>query len=479
VGDKLTVRIDAALVAKLRAKAVADRIPDADTIPDEALLAALIRDALREEAQPEPEPSVGIAVTATVWVQSEFGLNLRDGPASGAVLRILQDREKLTVLSQREEWLQVRTSDGTVGWVALAFVTEGKPQPPLPAKGNVRGIHGSAGVVPPPRHLWGAWVNELKGMGMAWYKQMDAGDPNDIGIGSTFAWVRQLKRNGVEPIIRYWQGQMFPGRLRDQAFRKMARYASEGIVWCEIGNEPNLDEAEWHTDHHGRVSWQNPEYPATIVENWMADAERAVAAGARPGFYALAPTDWGTGRPHPRLSSVMFYQRMFEHVADDPNLQERFIRLFEPGKAWLAVHVADYGLPVDFDPFPFGEPPYDMCLRGYEVPLRLLRELLLGDVPITVMSTEGGVFTKDSLSMAGGHPRLNSHDEHGQRIVEMYDWLQNNSPLQAMCPWLICNVHELIGHQDENWRHDGWYDGGANFGPKPVVQALKDVQPEF
>ena len=70
-----------------------------------------------------------------------------------------------------------------------------------------------------------------------------------------------------------------------------------------------------------------------------------------------------------------------------------------------------------------------------------------------------------------GHKRLNSHQEHAQRTVEMFDWLQHHSPLRAMCPWLISNVFQTIGHGDPAWAHDGWYDGtGSDFGPKPRMQ---------
>jgi hypothetical protein len=469
VGRKINVQIDAALVQKMRDKAIADGLPNARSIPNEALLEALMRAYLDKE----PPVDVTGPVSDRVWVMARAGLNLRAQPVTGQVLKILTFEEELTKVSQQGAWLQVRTSDGLTGWVSAEFVSDKEPL----RKDNVRGIHGSAGVVPPPRHFWDAWANELKAMGMAWYKQLDAGDPNDLGRDSTFAWMRQLKQSGVEPIVRYYQGQMFPGPLHDAAFEKMRRYAAEGIVWCEIGNEPNLDRAEWHATHHGKESWQNPFYPRTIVENWIKDAERAITAGARPGFYALAPTDWGTGRPHPTLSSVMFYRRMFEHVAANSDLRARFRRLFEPGKAWLAVHVSTYEWPPDFNPFPPNEPPYDMCLRGYEVPLRYLQELL-GITDPVVMSTEGGVFCKDSTSMSG-HKRLENHEEHAQRSVEMFDWIQQRSPLQAMCPWLISNSLQAIGHSDAAWAQDGWYDGTSpGAGAKPVVAAIKRTRPK-
>ncbi len=119
-----------------------------------------------------------------------------------------------------------------------------------------------------------------------------------------------------------------------------------------------------------------------------------------------------------------------------------------------------------------------MCLRGYEVPLRYLRELVLGDVLVTVLSTEGGVFTKDSPSVKE-HSPPKSHEEHARQTVEMFDWVQEHSPLRAMCPWLISNTYHAIGHHDPAWAHDGWYDGGPpEFSPKPVVRAMKDTKPD-
>jgi hypothetical protein len=473
VGEKITVHVDPALVSQMRAKAVADGLPNAQTIPDADLLATLIRAYLGETA-PVEKPVVVTPTAQTVWVDAQFGLNLRAQPVTGQILRVLADDEKLSVLGQQGEWLQVRASDGLTGWVSTGFVTT-KERPPLPPKGNVRGIHGSAGMVAPPKNLWDAWIAELKAMGIAWYKQLDAGDPSDLGEHTTFAWAKKLKQNGIQPIIRYFQGQMFPGRLHEGAFGKMKRYAAEGIVWCEIGNEPNLDHAEWHSAHHGKLNFNNPFYPRTIAENWINDAEKAVAMGARPGFYAFAPTDWNGGQ-HPSLSSVLFYQRVFEHIAANAGLKDRFRRLFEPGKAWLSVHVSTYEFAIDFDPFPPGKPPHDMCLRGYEAPLRMLRDLL-GLEDVWVMSTEGGVFCKDSSSM-GGHVRLGSHQEHAERTVAMFDWLQKHSPLRAMCPWLICNVFPAIGHSDGAWANDGWFDGASPpFGPKPVVQAMKNTKP--
>ncbi len=468
MSQKVTVQLDADLLAKLRAQD-----PHGLAIlSDSDLVTTLLKKELGEEIEVTRKPEPPSVTVKKVWIDSRFGLNVRAEPETGEVLEIAADEAELEVLDEKEDWLKVRTPSGKIGWVSSEFVADEKPP-----KGNVRGIHGSAGMIAPPVQRQGEWIDELQAMGMAWYKQLDAGDPNDVGSQSTFAWACRLKKNGIEPIIRYYMGQMFPGRLHDVAFAKMERYAAEGIVYCEIGNEPNLDHAEWQSSHHGRLNFNNPFYPRTIVENWIQDAEKAVAAGARPGFYALAPTDWNGGQ-HPSLSSVMFYRRAFEHVAAHPGLLQRMRRLFEPDKAWLAVHVSTYEFPVDFNPFPPGQHPHDMCLRGYEIPLNLMRDIL-GIQDVVVMSTEGGVFCKDSTSM-NGHVRLNSHQEHAQKTVEMFDWIQDHSPLQAMCPWLICNIPQAIGHGDPLWAHDGWYDSAApGFDPKPVVPAMKSSKPSF
>jgi uncharacterized protein YgiM (DUF1202 family) len=212
VAEKITVQIDSELVARMRAKAIADGLPGAATIPDEALLAALIRAELgdqvvwvnskfglnlrtvavtggvlrtladkekltvlsrqagwlkvhtadgavgwvsedfvttQEPGAVEVTPIEGTPASGTVWVRSEFGLNLRAQPVTGDVLRILADKEELSILGQHEGWLKVRTAGGLVGWISTKFVTDVDPHTPSPIMGNVRGIHGSAGVVAP------------------------------------------------------------------------------------------------------------------------------------------------------------------------------------------------------------------------------------------------------------------------------------------------------------------------------------------
>jgi hypothetical protein len=292
-------------------------------------------------------------------------------------------------------------------------------------------------------------------MGIGYYKQLDNGDPNDLGDTSVYAWCTFLKENGIEPIIRMYQHRQFPKALPGHVFEKMKRYAERGITLVEIGNEPNLDN-EWEEEHSGYLTWQSSSgYIADLVHIWIMDAIRTAIAGMRPALYAMAPTDWGVGRPHPRLSSVMFYNRFFQGVVDDEDA-DHFIDLFEDHGAWMAVHSSPYEFPFEFDPWQEPGRPWDMCLRGYEIPARAIKNWL-GLEP-EIISTESGVFCFDSDSMFG-HERLVDHFEHATETVNMFAWLQDNSPLEAMCPWLLCNVNEYVAVgrgrvvQAQGWRH--------------------------
>jgi hypothetical protein len=335
--------------------------------------------------------------------------------------------------------------------------------------GSIVGIHGAPGCAAPPPNTWNDWIAYLKEMGVKWYKQCDDGQP------AIMAWVQRLKQEGIEPIIRYLVTEQFPDRLPDQYFDWMKKYVQAGIVWAEIGNEPNLDiewKSEWRDRPDKPVSHTNPEAIQRIAETWLADAQRALTIGARPAFYAFGGTDWH-GAFHPQYSSVFFTQKVVAYLAQHHRAET--IAAFQQG-AWLAVHVATFEQPCDFDPFRPDGTIWDMTLRGYEVVLKAFRDNFGGDLDqIVVMSTEGGVFTPDSTSMFG-HERLHSDDEHARRVVEMYRWLERNSPLKAMCPWCL-SVGNLIGHFDTRFRFDGWIEEiNGQLRPRPVYDALRQLR---
>lgn len=333
-------------------------------------------------------------------------------------------------------------------------------------RGAIIGVHGAPGVGIPPRDAWPRWVQTLKDMGVRWFKQCDDGDPNQRDV---LGWATALKQAGIEPIIRFYCHRQFPDPLPDHYFQKMRLYAQAGITWAEIGNEPNLD-YEWKEHWAGRVDFNNPECVRALAEAWVTDARRALDAGVRPALYAFAPTDWNDGT-HPTLSSIMFSSRMAIYLAERRRAET--IDIFRRG-GWIAVHVATYDKALDFNPLPVNRPYWDMCLRGYEIIRKCLADtfgaaLDLGAIPI--LSTEGGVFTPESTSM-NGRPRLSTFEEHARKTVEMFDWLERNSPLAAMCPWCL-SADGLGGPFDARYGHDGWFhaaDGGVR--PRPVVDEL-------
>jgi predicted double-glycine peptidase len=345
-------------------------------------------------------------------------------------------------------------------------------------KGSLIGVHGAPGVAAPRPGTWDRWIEYLKQMGVRWYKQCDYGDPNDVGPNSTFAWAKRLKQEEIEPIIRYYCAEQFPDPLLDHYFEKMRLYAAEGIVWAEIGNEPNLDiewKSPWHNQpQHAPMRHTNPEAIGLIAEAWVRDARRALDAGVKPAFYAFAPTDW-RGGSHPLYSSVFFTQKVVAYLAQHRRAET--LDIFNRG-GWIAVHAATYEQPVDFAPRRPDGTTWDMTLRSYEVVLQAFEEHFGADINpdrIVVMSTEGGVFTPESTSMAG-HIRLQTDQEHAQRVVEMFRWLERNAPLKAMCPWCL-SVGGQIGHFDGRFQFDGWIEEvNGSLRPRGVVAALEQLR---
>jgi hypothetical protein len=255
----------------------------------------------------------------------------------------------------------------------------------------------------------------------------------------------------------------------------MKHYAREGIVWAEIGNEPNLD-IEWSGPKEF-VNWQNPECIRVLAEAWLADSEEALNIGARPAYYAMAPVDWGDGRPHPQLSGTKFNEKFWQYIAADGGRRNRALSIFKRG-GWVAVHVAVYEFPLDFEPFPQGR-GWDQCLRAYEIPMHFIKQNLglTAGVDYAIMSTESGVFTPESHSM-GGHERLKDDDTHAALMVKMFDWLEANSPLQAMMPWCLA-IHDDIGLNNPDFPGDGWYlqrDGRLT--ARTVVARMKQTKRE-
>ncbi len=284
----------------------------------------------------------------------------------------------------------------------------------------------------------------------------------------------RLKQEGITPIIRYQQQRQFPDRLRDTYFNKMRLYAANGIHWAEIGNEPNLG-IEWRPGvvnmPNGHPSHFDTSTIAAIAETWLLDAERALNIGVRPAFYAFAPTGVGPFAGRPTFSSRRFTEKVIAHLAN--NFRQRTTDIFRQG-GWLAVHTATYGRPVDYNHVRPDGRIEDMNLNGWKLPVEEF-EKQLGLTNLVIMSTEGGAFTKDSNSLRG-HPRPASHEVHGDEALAMYDYIETQTPIIAMCAWTL-SVGDKIGITNPEFREDGFIhqaeDGSLR--PRPVVRKLKEL----
>jgi uncharacterized protein YgiM (DUF1202 family) len=447
-----------------------------------------------------PAPEIGI-------VTAPAGLNLRTEPSTAGgdatIKTRLLDGTQVAILERHDGWYKVQAGE-LDGFVSAEFIRLVPPQeqPGIAATSTAKpgrktrsviGIHGAPGHGAPPRHMWDRWIGYMQDMGVRWFKQCETSD--GTGDGSIFQWVLHLKRNGIEPIVRYQMSSQFPNHLEEKHFRQMQRYAQEDIHWAEIGNEPNLGYewvSEWQGRYEGnwphgqwieqpRMRWTNPESIETLARLWVEDATRAADMGAWPAFYAFGPTDWGQHRPDFLYSSTMFTDKVVERLAT--HHREQTIRLFRDRQAWIAVHVAKYEKDLDYNPY--GEnpnKPWDMALRGYEVVLNAFRRhfggsLRLNDIPI--ISTEGGVFVPDHSNHGVQAFRLPPNDEeHARQTVEMFRYVENHTPLTAMCPWCI-SEGDLIGWRTDMFRHHGWFkEDGGQLHERPVLEHMRRLRRE-
>jgi uncharacterized protein YraI len=454
--------------------------------------------ALESLSETMSETALGTAiVTATA------GLNLRSEPSTArgeeSIIGLLLLGTEVFILEQLAGWYRVKAGDQE-GFVSADYISTALPHVPEPVKrpdrsriGSVIGIHGAPGGAAPPKHLWDHWTNYLREMGVRWYKQCETTD--STGDGSIYEWVLHLKRSGIEPIVRFLASEQFPDNLEQRYIDQMRRYAAAGVHWVEIGNEPNLA-YEWKSDWRGkyegqwphgkwaeepRMRWSNPEAINTLARVWIEDAQRAADAGAWPAFYAFGPTDWGSGRPHGYYSSTMFTDLVVARLAS--HHRQETINLFRDKNAWIAVHVAKYEKDFHYDPYSENpSKPWDMSLRGYEVVLNAFRRHFGSDLNvdnIPIISTEGGVFTPEHSNRVDSY-RLPADDhEHARQIIEMYRYVEHETPLTAMCPWCIAEGHHIIGHGTDEFRDHGWFkEEHGHIKERPVYQAMRQLQRE-
>ena len=62
------------------------------------------------------------------YVGDELRINLRDGPGDGySVINVLVSGDPVALLAQRDGWIQVRTDEGSQGWLPQGYLSETAP----------------------------------------------------------------------------------------------------------------------------------------------------------------------------------------------------------------------------------------------------------------------------------------------------------------------------------------------------------------
>ncbi|MES1939192.1 hypothetical protein T5B8_03045 [Salinisphaera sp. T5B8] len=66
-----------------------------------------------------------VATAATRYVSDELSINMRRGPGTGyRISELVEAGDRLTTLSEANGWTQVRTADGTTGYVLTRFLSD-------------------------------------------------------------------------------------------------------------------------------------------------------------------------------------------------------------------------------------------------------------------------------------------------------------------------------------------------------------------
>jgi hypothetical protein len=318
----------------------------------------------------------------------------------------------------------------------------------VPGNTSLVGIHGAPTLGPPPKEDWDYWLQELRDMGIKWYKMLYTG-------ADAAEWITLLVGAGITPILRMYAGPILPDSLPDTIMGRVPALVDLGVRYFEPHNEPNLT-SEWQERLRGDVSWDNPRIIDMAVDAWARDAERVVQAGGKVAIPAMAPTDsWGN--VHPQYSGVRWLERFLGAV------KVRHGHLVTAKNVWLAVHAAAFDRPFDFDPFQYHNVD-QMCLRSYEAAQAAFVSVF-GFVPETI-STEGGCYSPEHLRYLGWLPGGYTEERWAQDTVAMFRFLRQNGALKAMCPWILTDQ----GVSDPRWIGNGWFRGKD---PRPVVTAMK------
>src|SRR5690606_263068 len=96
-----------------------------------------------------------------------------------------------------------------------------------------------------------------------------------------------------------------------------------------------------------------------------------------------------------------------------------------------------------------------------------------------IISTEGGVFVPDHRNSVDAWRLPPNDEEHARQTVEMFRYVERETPLTAICPWCIAEGHGIIGHGTDLFRHHGWFkEEGGHLRERPVLEAMRRLRQE-
>ena len=368
---------------------------------------------------------------------------------------------------------------------------------PRPPKDNGRGVHGSLSPYwdSAGKQEWSFWAEQLKAMGICWYKVIDDGG------GSARQLVMRLLDLDIMPVIRFYRREQNPGSIGDRGAKAVKEYVAMGAPWIETNNEPDLD-LEW-------VGGKKPEnWLDIVVDDWIADADIVLGLG---GYVAIPAFGVGT------LKNP--YEKIVERGRQD---------ILDNG-AWASLHNYCLGRPMEYpndyvnlygEPLEEGEweeaggmiawemgpeavnlarmndanPDADImtdatCFRAFEQLNQIIVDACGHSLP--VLTTEGGYSVLQRAGTTFGddarYPKPTPY--HASRLnLEMFEYMQGDSLILgravpdyyfACMPWLIA-VQRMFTYAPPAENQGPWFtdlynrDWGLH-GELPIVQMLKDL----
>jgi hypothetical protein len=288
---------------------------------------------------------------------------------------------------------------------------------PKPPQDNGRGIH----WIPTTSQSPGAvdrFVQAAKDMRLKWVTFLN----DHANIGANDYLVKQLRANGMEPVMRVYTSGLEP--VNGDLGALVRHYKALGVSYFQLYNEPN------HIVENGG---QFPDVNR-YLDLWIPAAKAVLENGGLPGFGALGPGG--------EFNDMDFLNQSLAglRARGELGLLDR---------AWLSIH--NY----------MGDAPLEdtRAFSRFKVYADVLQQQLGRLLPM--IGTEGGTYTHH----AEDEPRRIA------AVTSAYRYMANREPYNfAYSYWVIAN--SAGGGHDPAWE---WQALFKPDGASPLVEALRNL----